>query len=70
MAYKIIGALNLFVSGLWGAHLLNMRVEAALRQAEGILSLLRTVKLRVDCYAEALPEILSPISPETLRDCG
>ena len=70
MAYKIIGALILFVSGLWGAHLLNMRAEAALRQAEGILSLLRTVKLRVDCYAEALPEILSSISPETLRDCG
>ncbi len=70
MAYKIIGALILFLSGLWGARLLNARAEAVLRQSEAILSLLRVVKLRVDCYAEALPEILSSISPEILRDCG
>lgn len=70
MAYKIVGALILFLSGLWGARLLNARAEAILRQSEGILSLLRTVKLRVDCYAEALPEILSSISSETLHNCG
>ena len=70
MAYKIIGALILFLSGLWVARLLNARAMAAFCQSEGILSLLRTVKLRVDCYAEALPEILSSLSPKILHDCG
>lgn len=68
--FKVIGALILCGSGLWGASLLNGRASAALRQAEGFSALLRTVKLRVDCYAQSLPEILAACEWRTLGDCG
>ena len=70
MLYKTVGALMLLCSGLWCARLLNARAEAALRQAEGMLSLLRAVKLRIDCYAESLPRILAALPQQMLADCG
>lgn len=67
---KGIGALILCGSGLWGARLLNRRAEAALRQATGFSALLRMMKLRVDCYAQALPEILASCEMPLLSECG
>ena len=70
IVYKAVGALILCGSGFWVSRLLNARLDAAVRQTNGFLVLLQTVKRQVDCYAQALPDILFACEEALLRDCG
>ena len=70
IAYRIVGALLLALSGGWGAYLMNQRITLTLRQTEAWLALLRYVKTQVDCFALPGTRILKGVDPALLRACG
>ena len=68
--YRLVGALLLGVSGVSGAYWLNRSSSAVLAQMEQWQTLLRYVKLQVDCFSLPASTILSRCDPALLRACG
>ena len=57
--FKLIGVTLVVVGGAASAYVMNTRVTSSLLQAEAMISFLRYVKLRVDCYAMPIDRILA-----------
>ncbi len=68
--FRIAGVLVLACSGFAAAHELNRRSTAALKQTEGLMRLLRTVRGQIACFARPIPEILRACEPSVLAACG
>ena len=68
--FKIAGALMLAGSGIGGAYWLNRSASVTLGQVECWLTLLRYVRMQVDCFALPVSEILGRCDAALLRGCG
>lgn len=67
---KLAGTLMLVCSGWSISHKCNVRATAALRQNEGYLSLLRTVRGQIECFARPIGEILASCENTDFYVCG
>ena len=67
---KLVGTMMLVCSGFAASYELNRRAVAALRQNEGMMSLLRTVRGQIECFARPISEILSASDTRDLLACG
>ena len=67
---KLLGVLLLTGSGIGGAALLCGRASVALSQVEGLLGLIRLIRLQVECFAMPISDILSRCDRELLGQCG
>lgn len=67
---KLLGVLLLTGSGIGGAAFLCRRATVQLSQVEGLLSLIRTIRLQVECFAMPLSAILARCDERLLRQCG
>ncbi len=70
MIYKIAGALILSLSGVLCAAHLNRRAEKRVREISGWISLLRYVKVQIECFSLPMGEILARCERELLSECG
>jgi len=68
--FKLTGAVLLACSGIAAACVLNRKASEALRQAEGMMALLRTVRGQIECFARPISEILSACERKELEACG
>lgn len=69
MLVKIIGCLLLTGSGVYLAVSLTRYERRRLTVLDGYLSLLRTVKGQIDCFARPLSDILAGAHPSVLAAC-
>ena len=69
-SFKIAGVLILACSGLGVSYELNRRASDALRQNEGMMALLRTVRGQIECFARPISEILGGCTEAELVACG
>ena len=67
--FKMAGMLLLFVCGLFASALLVRFEKKRARQAEGFLSLLRFIRMQIDCFSAPIGRILSKIDEKTRKDC-
>ncbi len=67
---KLTGAVLLTCSGIAASHVMNRKESEALRQNEGMMALLRTVRGQIECFARPIPEILSACERKELDACG
>ncbi|MBO5938188.1 MAG: hypothetical protein J6Q82_01640 [Clostridia bacterium] len=70
MIYKFAGALILSLSGVLCAAHLNRNAEKRVRQISAWISLLRYVKVQIECFALPMGEILARCDREMLLECG
>ena len=70
MIVRLLGVMILVGSGIGLAYRLNLRSSVALARAEGWLSFMRFVKLRVECFSLPVPAILKQCDRELLHRCG
>lgn len=70
LVLKIVGALILVCSGAFAAHVLNAGEALRLKQTEGFMTLFRTVKTQIDCFALPIGDILRALDRDTLDACG
>ena len=70
IALRLAGALALTVSGVLVARSINASLNAALVQTEGIVSLIRFLRVQIDCFSMPIGEILSMCSIDELFMCG
>lgn len=70
MYIKILGCVFVAVSGFAVSYILNRRVGASLRVAEGWERLLARIKNEIECFSLPIGEILSRTEPSLLRQCG
>lgn len=68
--FKIVGTLILVCSGAFAAHVLNTGAALALKQTEGVMALLRSIKTQIDCFALPIGDILRNLDQKTLDACG
>ena len=68
--YKALGTLLLACSGVMAATELNRVASAALRQNEGMMALLRTVRGQIECFSLPIGTILGTCEKEVLFSCG
>ena len=67
---KLLGVLFLTGSGIGGSVFLCRRATVSLSQVEGLLSLIRIIRLQVECFAMPLSSILARCDEGLLRQCG
>lgn len=67
---RLAGALTLVFSGVIAAHRINSFVSASLEQTEGMISLVRFIRVQVDCFALPIGEILALCGEKELFACG
>ena len=70
MYIKILGCVFVAVSGFAISYILNRRVSASLRVAEGWERLLARIKNEIECYSLPIADILARTDPSILRLCG
>lgn len=68
--YRIAGAVMLVVSGMVGAYLMNSSESRALSQADCYISLLRYIRIQVECFAMPMGDIIRGCDRELLTGCG
>ena len=68
--YRIAGAVILVVSGGVGAYLMNSSESRALSQADCYISLLRYIRIQVECFAMPIGDIILGCDRELLAGCG
>ena len=68
--WRLLGGVLLMGSGVGGAAFLCRRAAAQLSQVEGLLALIRTIRLQVECFAMPLSAILARCDERLLRQCG
>ena len=68
--FEWLGLLLLFLCGIATGYVLALFEQRRTRQAEGFLSLLRHVRMQIDCFCLPVPEILARLDRELLTDCG
>ena len=67
---RVLGALALTLSGAMGARLINSRASDELAVTEGAISLVREIRVRVECFSMPIGEILAVCDARLLRGCG
>lgn len=68
--YRIAGAVIVAISGVAGAYILNSSAKGALIQAEAFISLLRSLRSDIECFAMPIPKALLRCPAELYRRCG
>lgn len=68
--YRIAGAVIVALSGAAGAYILNASARTALVQTEAFISLLRSLRSDIECFAMPIPKALARCSKELYRSCG
>ena len=68
--FKAAGAALLVCSGIAVAAQMNRTAEAALRQNEGIMALLRAVRGQIECFSLPIGQILAACDRDLLLACG
>ena len=68
--FKWIGITAIFACGVFAGGCLAAFERRRVAQAEGFLSLLRLVRLQIDCFSMPVSRILSECDPELLVACG
>ncbi len=68
--YRIAGAVIVALSGAAGAYILNASARTALVQTEAFISLLRSLRSDIECFAMPIPKALGRCSSELYRRCG
>lgn len=67
---RLVGGLLLMGSGVGSTLWLCGRAATALRQVEGLIALLRQIRLQVTCFSMPASAILARSDPSLLRQCG
>ena len=67
---KWMGLCLLLLCGVAGGVMLVRYERRRYAQAEGFLTLLRTVRLDIDCFSMPVERILKQCDPHLLADCG
>ena len=67
---QLLGVLLLAGSGIGGAAFLCARASVSLAQVEGLLALVRLIRLQVECFAMPISDILSRCDRDLLKQCG
>ena len=67
---RLLGVCLLVGSSVGGSIFLCTRATRRLSQVEGFLSLVRLIRLQVECFAMPLSTILARVDEKLLRQCG
>ena len=70
MFLKLLGASALLISGVGFSYSLGQSASAMLSQCDAWCSMLRYIKLQVDCFAIPISQILSRCDRALLDGCG
>ena len=68
--FKVVGGLLLLCCGGAVGVLLVSFERRRCRQAEGFVTLLRYIRVQIDCFSLPVAQILLGCDPEILTDCG
>ena len=68
--FKIVGIVLILCCGVLGGLSFAMFERRRYRQAEGFLSLLRHIRLQIDCFSMPVAQILAACDARILADCG
>jgi len=68
--FKIVGAGVIFLCGIFAGLFFAAYERRRVRQAEGFLSLLRLIRLQIDCFSMPVSRILATCDPDVLAACG
>lgn len=68
--FKLFGVMLVIIGGAISACVLNMRAKISLTHTEAMISFLRFVKVRVDCYAMPIDRILSDCDESIYEGLG
>lgn len=68
-SFKPLGLFFLLGSGLLAGVMLVAFEQKRYRQAEGFLSLLRHIRLQIDCFSLPVSRILSTLPPQIRETC-
>lgn len=68
--FKIFGAGVILACGIFAGILFAAYERRRVRQAEGFLSLLRLIRLQIDCFSMPVSRILTTCDRDVLDACG
>ena len=67
---RIAGAAVLVLSGFIGSRMMNLAISKKWEQTEALVSLLRFIKIQIECFGLPASEIISRCDRELIFQCG
>lgn len=70
MLTKVIGSFLWLLSGFFLSVEINKYNKKKLTQAEAFISLIKNIRLKIECYAMPIPDILARCDDRIIAECG
>lgn len=67
---KVAGSFLWLLSGFFLSVEINKYNKSKLTQAEAFIALIKNIRLKIECYAMPIPEILASCDDKIISECG